>query len=177
VPQPDGCGFAFVFLSGLAMKIGMGYDIHRLQEGRPMILGGVNIPYSRGPEGHSDGDVLLHAVCDAILGALGEGDIGMRFPDTDPAYKDISSRDLLRDVGDLMCDKGFKVHNMDCVIIAEEPKIEPYNREIMRGISDILKMPENDVNIKAKTGEKLGVIGEGKGIAAYAVVLLEEKDI
>ncbi|RKY42257.1 MAG: 2-C-methyl-D-erythritol 2,4-cyclodiphosphate synthase [Candidatus Makaraimicrobium thalassicum] len=156
------------------MKIGMGYDIHRLGEGRQMVLGGVNIPYPKGPEGHSDGDVLLHAVCDAILGALGKGDIGMRFPDTDPGYKDISSRELLRDVVRLMHNEGFGVHNLDCVVIAEEPKIGPYREKMIRVISDVLKVRGDTVNIKGKTAEKLDVIGEGRAVAAYAVVLLEE---
>ncbi len=159
--------------SNFTMKIGMGYDIHRLAEGRPMVLGGVSIPFPRGPVGHSDGDVLLHAVCDAILGALGKGDIGMRFPDIDPKYKDIRSVELLRDVGELMDGEGFGVSNLDCVVVAEEPKIGPYREEMTRVISNTLKVSANAVNIKGKTAEKLGVIGEGKAVAAYAVALLK----
>ncbi len=157
------------------MKIGMGFDIHRLAENRPMVLGGVDVPGPRGPEGHSDGDVLLHAICDAILGALGKGDIGMRFPDTDPRYKGISSRELLRDVAGLMDSEGFRVGSLDCTVIAEEPKLGPYREKITRAISDILKTSPEAVNVKGKTAERLGVIGEGKAMAAYAVVLLDEK--
>ena len=157
------------------MRVGIGYDIHRLIEDRQMVLGGVEIPYPKGPEGHSDGDVLLHAICDAILGALGKGDIGMRFPDTDPAYKNISSRELLRDVADLMNAEGAGIRNLDCVVIAEEPKIGPYREEISRVIGDILKVSAENVNVKGKTSEKLGAVGEGKAIAAYVSVLLEEK--
>jgi len=157
------------------MRIGIGYDIHRLIKNRQMVLGGVEIPYLKGPEGHSDGDVLLHAICDAVLGALGKGDIGMRFPDTDPAYKNISSRELLRDIADLMDTEGAGICNLDCVVIAEEPKLGPYREEISRVIGDILKVPAENVNVKGKTSEKLGAVGEGKAIAAYAAVLLEEK--
>ncbi len=141
-----------------------------------MVLGGVTIPYPKGPEGHSDGDALLHAVCDAILGALGKGDIGMRFPDTDPRYKDISSIELLKDVSELMDDEGFVIGNLDCVVVAEEPKIAPYREEIISVIGDILKVSGDTVNVKGKTAEKLGEIGEGRAIEAHAVVLLEEND-
>jgi 2-C-methyl-D-erythritol 2,4-cyclodiphosphate synthase len=157
------------------MKIGIGYDIHRLVEGRPMVLGGVGMPCARGPEGYSDGDVLLHAVCDAILGALGREDIGIRFTSTDPKYKDISSRELLRDVRGLMDREGFKVNSLDCVVIAEEPKVGPYREEMIRVIGEMLGASAGAVNIKGKTAERLGAIGEGKAIAAYAVVLLDEK--
>ena len=157
------------------MKIGVGYDIHRLVEGRPLVLGGVNVPFPRGLEGHSDADVLLHAICDAILGALGSGDIGMRYPDTDPKYRNISSKELLKDVRDLMDTSGFAVGNLDCVIITEEPKIGPYRESMIGEIGDILQISPGKVNIKAKTAEKIGEIGEGKAIASYAVVLLEEK--
>jgi 2-C-methyl-D-erythritol 4-phosphate cytidylyltransferase/2-C-methyl-D-erythritol 2,4-cyclodiphosphate synthase len=156
------------------MKIGMGYDIHRLVENRPLFLGGVNIPYEKGLEGHSDADVLLHSICDAILGAMGSGDIGMRYPDTDPKYKDISSRELLKDVKDLMENKGFSVGNLDCTIIAEEPKMGPYRESIVDQISNILDIPKELVNIKAKTFEKMGSIGKGEAIASYATVLLTQ---
>ncbi len=157
------------------MRIGIGYDIHRLVEGRPLILGGVNIPFAKGPLGHSDGDVLIHAVCDAILGAIGEEDIGSKFPDTDPEYKDASSCDFLRCVNQIMGEKGFSVHNLDCIVIAEEPRVGPYREEIIDSISSILGVTPNKVNIKAKTSEKMGDIGEGNAIAAQAVVLLAEK--
>ena len=157
------------------MRIGTGYDIHRLVEGRALVLGGINIPHSKGLEGHSDADVLLHAVCDAILGALGKGDIGMRFPDTDPKYKDISSKELLQDVCSLMSGSGYEIGNLDCVIVAEEPKIGPYRENMTGEISELLRMSPADVNIKATTAEKLGEIGEGKAIASYAAVLLKEK--
>ena len=124
-----------------------------------MVLGGVNIPFAMGPKGHSDGDVLLHAVCDAMLGALGMGDIGMRFPDTDPKYKDISSKELLEDVCVLMSGTGMQVHDLDCVVILEEPKIGPYREEITRTLSNILDVPESDINVKGKTSEGLGAIG------------------
>ncbi len=155
------------------MKIGVGYDIHRLAEGRPMVLGGVEMPHPKGPEGHSDGDCLLHAVCDALLGAIGEGDIGMKFPDTDPKYKGVSSRTLLKSVASLVKDKGARVNNLDCVIILERPKITPYREEMRKVISDLLEVSTRCVNIKAKTAEGLGAVGEGNAVASYAAVLLE----
>ncbi len=157
------------------MRIGIGYDIHRLVKGRPLILGGVEIPFSKGLDGHSDADVLLHAVCDSILGAIGEKDIGARFPDTDPGYKGISSRELLGDVRELMDSKALKVNNLDCVVIAEEPKIGPYRDTMIKMTADILRVSPGDVNIKGKTGEKLGAVGRGEAIAAQAAVLLAAK--
>ena len=154
------------------MKIGVGYDIHRLVEGRPMVLGGVNMEYLKGPEGHSDGDCLLHAICDALLGALGEGDIGMRFPDTDAKYKDICSKELLKDVALLVESKGVKVNNLDCVVILEDPKIGPYRQKMKEVISGLLAISPGNVNIKAKTAEGMGAIGEGEAVASYATVLL-----
>ena len=156
------------------MRIGIGYDMHALAPGRAMVLGGVNMPCEKGPEGHSDGDALLHAVCDAILGAMAQEDIGVRFPDTDPEYKDISSIKLLENVKSLMDSEGFKVNNLDCVVVTEKPKISPYREEMVRVISGALGAPRGAVNIKGKTAEQLGVIGENKAVAAYAVVLLEE---
>ncbi|MFC1548393.1 2-C-methyl-D-erythritol 2,4-cyclodiphosphate synthase [Candidatus Omnitrophota bacterium] len=156
------------------MKIGMGYDIHRLVEGRPMIIGGVDIPYARGPLGHSDGDVLLHAICDAILGAIGKGDIGMIFPDTDPKYKDMPSSQLLSEVRHIMDLEGYEVRNVDCVVIVEEPKLAPYRERISGTIGDLLRIPKSSVGVKAKTAEKLGEIGKGEAIAAHAVILLKE---
>lgn len=157
------------------MRIGIGYDIHRLVEGRPMMIGGIEVPYFKGPEGHSDGDPLLHAVCDAILGAIGIGDIGVMFPDTDQQYKDISSRKLLAQVVELMEGKGFSVGNLDCVVIAESPRIAPHKNEIIQALEEMLKTAPGSVNVKGKTSEGLGAIGEGKAVAAYAVVLIKDK--
>lgn len=157
------------------MKIGIGYDIHRTQEGRRLILGGVEIPYVKGLEGHSDADVLLHAVCDAILGALGEGDIGMHFPDTDPKYENVSSLMLLKRVYEIMSSKNFKAHNVDMVLIADEPKIEPFKVTMKENISRILGIDKAQINIKATTSEGVGAIGRGEAMAAHAVVLLEEE--
>lgn len=154
------------------MKIGIGYDIHRLISGRKMILGGVEIDFPKGPKGHSDGDVLLHAICDALLGALGKGDIGTHFPDTDPEYKDIASSKLLRKVRDLTEQAGLYVNNVDCVIILEEPKLKSYREKIVTLISNVLGIDEKAVNIKAKTAEGIGDIGKGDAVAAYAAVLL-----
>lgn len=158
------------------MRIGIGYDLHRMVELRPMVLGGVDIPFSKGLEGHSDADVLLHAICDAIFGALGRGDIGQMFPDTDPKYKDISSKKLLKDVKDLMVSEGYKIGNLDCIVIAEEPKLGPYRDKIKNTIAEILEASPDNVNIKATTTEKTGAIGRSEAIAAHAAVLLEEKE-
>lgn len=157
------------------MRIGLGYDIHRLVKGLPLILGGVEIPFPKGLEGHSDADVLLHAVCDSILGAIGEGDIGSRFPDTDPRYKGISSRDLLKEVMVLMESKGLKINNLDCVVVAEEPKISPYRDKMIDTMAGILRLPPDALSIKGKTGEKLGDVGKGAAIVAQAAVLLVAK--
>jgi len=152
--------------------VGIGYDIHRLVEGRPLIIGGVDIPFTKGLEGHSDADVLLHAVCDAILGAIGDADIGSIFPDTYPEFKDVSSKTLLSNVGARAASKNMKIGNIDCVIIAEEPKIAPYRDEIRRSISEVLNISSDVVNVKAKTNEGLGAIGSNMAIAAQAVVLV-----
>ena len=156
----------------MRMRIGIGYDIHRLTEGRPLILGGVNIPFSKGLEGHSDADVLIHAICDAILGAIGDSDIGSIFPDTDPALKDISSKKILEDVRARVEAKGLEVGNIDCIVIAEEPKIASYREDIKESISAILKISSDVVNVKGKTNEGFGVIGSGDAIAAQAVVFI-----
>lgn len=156
------------------MRIGLGYDIHRLQRGREMILGGVNIPYDKGPLGHSDGDVLLHSVCDAILGALGLGDIGTFFPDTDPAYAGCDSGELLKEVVIRMKDNGYKVSNLDSNLIAQEPKIGPYRKEISSRIASILEVSPDAVSVKGKTSEGVGPTGRGEAIEAQAIVLLEE---
>ncbi len=156
------------------MRVGIGYDIHRLMEGRPLILGGVEIPYIKGLVGYSDADVLLHAVSDAILGAASLGDIGMHFPDTEPRYKGASSAGLLEKVNDLIRQKGYRVNNVDVVLIAEEPKIGAFRAKISEKISDILRIDESRINIKATTNEGVGSIGRGEAIASYAVVILEE---
>ncbi|MFN3967145.1 MAG: 2-C-methyl-D-erythritol 2,4-cyclodiphosphate synthase [Endomicrobiia bacterium] len=155
-------------------RIGIGYDIHQLKKGRELILGGVSIPSTRGLYGHSDADVVLHAVADAILGAGGLKDIGFHFPNNDKKYKDISSKIILKEVFRMVSKKGFKVVNVDCTIIAEEPKIQPYRENIKKNISGILQT--ENINIKATTNEKLGLIGKGKGIACFAVALLEKNE-
>lgn len=157
------------------MRIGIGYDVHRLVENRKLILGGVKFDYEKGLLGHSDADVLTHAIMDAILGALAETDIGKLFPDTDPKYKDIYSIDLLDYVVELMDKKGYKIGNLDSVIICEMPKISPKREEIRKLIADHLKTDIENVSIKASTSEGLGFTGEGLGIEARAVVILEEK--
>ena len=156
----------------MKQRIGIGYDIHRLITGRKLILGGIEIPYEKGLEGHSDADVLLHAVCDAILGALGKGDIGEHFPNTDERYKNVSSLVLLETVNAIAEREGYRVGNVDCVIQAEEPHLTEYKSEMCGQIARILAVQENDINIKATTQEQLGAIGNKEGIAAFASVLL-----
>ena len=153
-------------------RTGIGYDIHRLVEGRRLFLGGIEIPYIKGLLGHSDGDVLLHAISDAFLGALAEGDTGMLFPDTDPKYQGIDSAVLLKNVVDLINKKGFKINNVDTVIIAQEPVLSPFKKSIQKRIASILAIDEDRVGIKAKTNEGLGEIGRKEAIAAYAIVNL-----
>lgn len=154
------------------MRIGHGYDVHRLTEGRELILGGVKIPYDRGLDGHSDADVLVHAVMDALLGAAALGDIGKLFPDSDPQYKGISSLKLLTEVKRRIEDEGYSVGNIDCTIVAQKPKLSPYISEMRKNIADILGIDCSDVNVKATTEEGLGFTGQGLGIAAHAVALL-----
>ena len=160
----------------MSYKIGIGYDIHRLAEGRKLFLGGVEIPYIKGLLGHSDGDALLHAICDALLGALGEGDIGEHFPDTDPQYHNLSSVELLKAVKNLVEEKKFMIANVDTVVIAQEPKLVPFKKQIREKIAQILDIKEDCVNIKAKTNEGLGEIGREEGIAAYAAVNIISKE-
>ncbi len=155
------------------MRIGTGYDVHRLVEDRDLIIGGVKIPYEKGLLGHSDADVLLHAIMDSMLGAAALGDIGKHFPDTDAAYKGISSMELLKKVRDLIADKLYVVENIDATIIAQKPKLAPYLPQMVLGIAGALGIEEDRVNIKATTEEGLGFTGEGLGIAANAVCLLE----
>lgn len=159
------------------MRIGFGYDVHPLVKGRKLILGGVEIPFEKGLEGYSDADVLLHAICDGILGALGEGDIGKHFPNTDPRFKGISSLRLLEGVASRLSEKFFLVENLDSTVVAENPQIGPYIPRMAEQIARVLRIAPRQVNIKATTSEHLGFIGEGKGIAAYAVVLLKENDL
>lgn len=159
------------------MKIGIGYDIHRTAEGRKLVLGGVEIPYVKGLEGHSDADALLHAICDAMLGALGEGDIGKHFPDTDPNLKDISSLILLKRVWEIVLKKKYKVSNIDAVLIAEHPRIDPFKNSMRENISQALGIDKNCVNIKATTSEGVGTIGRGEAIAAQAIILLVKKEV
>lgn len=156
----------------MMLRIGQGFDVHRFAEDRDLVIGGVRVPFEKGLLGHSDADVLLHVVCDAILGALGEGDIGRHFPDTDEAYKDADSKELLSKVVELMEEKGFRVINVDCVIMAERPKMSPYIAEMNASIAKLLKIETDQVNVKATTTEKLGFVGREEGIAAQAVVLL-----
>jgi 2-C-methyl-D-erythritol 2,4-cyclodiphosphate synthase len=156
----------------LKQRVGIGYDIHRLIEGRKLVIGSVEIPYFKGLEGHSDADVLLHAICDAILGALGKGDIGEHFPNTDQRFKDISSLTLLEKVSSMAKEEKFIVGNVDCVIQAEEPNFKEYKPQMRQRIAGTLGIDEAAVNIKATTMEQLGAVGNKEGIAALATVLL-----
>jgi len=155
------------------MRVGIGYDIHRLVEGRPLILGGVPIAHEKGLLGHSDADVLVHAMCDALLGAAGLGDIGVHFPDTDPQFKNISSLKLLSQSCQMLTEKGFRIINLDSIIFAEAPKIGSYRYEMQNILAKEINIAPNGVNIKATTTEGLGVIGKGEGIGAMCVALLE----
>ena len=155
------------------MRIGHGYDVHRLVENRKLILGGVDIPYEKGLLGHSDADVLLHAIADAILGAAALGDIGKHFPPDDPAYLDADSLELLKKVGGLISEKGYSVVNIDATVIAQKPKLLPYIEQMRKNIALALDIPFDAVSVKATTEEKLGFTGSGEGIAAHAVTLLD----
>jgi len=152
---------------------GIGYDIHRLAEGRKLILGGVEIPHSHGLEGHSDADVLSHAIADALLGALGTGDIGQHFPNTDESIRGISSLEILKRVAKLLTDKRVRVINVDVTLIAEAPKIVPHVPEMRQKIADAIGTSDSNVNVKATTNEKLGPIGRGEGMAAIAIATIE----
>jgi 2-C-methyl-D-erythritol 2,4-cyclodiphosphate synthase len=156
------------------MRIGIGYDVHRLVEGRKLILGGVSIPFSKGLLGHSDADVLIHAISDALLGALGSGDIGTHFPDTDPRYKNISSSTILEHIQSMAEQQGMQCVNVDATVVAEQPKLSSYAKQMAENISRCLKVPCEAVNIKAKTTEGLGFEGCGEGISSHAVVLIEK---
>ena len=158
------------------IRVGNGYDVHRLVEGRKLILGGVDVPHSMGLDGHSDADALVHALCDALLGALGAGDIGNYFPNTDPKWKGISSLHLLKEVMRICQEKGFELANADSVIVAQKPKLAPYISEMKKNIASILDVETDQINIKATTTEKLGFAGREEGISAYAVALLVKND-
>ncbi len=156
------------------MRVGFGYDVHPLVESRPLILGGVKIPYLYGLQGHSDADVLLHAISDALLGAIAEGDIGRHFPDTDPQYKNIRSTILLKKVMTRVREKGATIVNIDATILAQKPKLSDHIPRMVKEIADVLEIEVGRINVKATTSEGLGFAGRGEGIAAYAVVLVEE---
>ncbi len=155
------------------MRIGQGFDVHALVAGRKLIVGGVEIPYEKGLDGHSDADVLLHAICDALLGAAGLGDIGRHFPDADPAYKGIDSRKLLREVGKKLKGLDFRVANIDATIVAQAPRMAPHIGAMVENIAKDLEIASERVNVKATTTEQLGFAGRGEGIAAQAVALIE----
>lgn len=157
------------------MRIGMGYDVHKLVENRDLILGGVNIPYEKGLLGHSDADVLLHAIMDSLLGASALGDIGKHFPDTDPKYKGISSISLLKEVGKLLKENNFEIGNIDSTIIAQKPKMAPHILKMRENIADALNISIDQINVKATTEEGLGFTGEGLGISSQSICLLTEK--
>lgn len=157
------------------MRIGCGYDVHRLIEGRRLILGGVEIPYERGLLGHSDADVLLHAISDALLGAAALGDIGKHFPDSDPAYEGADSLELLRRIAGLLTEKGYEIVNVDATVLLERPKLRPYIDRMRERISAALEIPVSGVSVKASTEEGLGFTGREEGIAAQAVALIEER--
>lgn len=158
------------------MRVGMGYDVHRLVEERRLILGGVEIPYEKGLLGHSDADVLLHAIMDAMLGAAALGDIGCHFPDTDPAYKGANSMVLLQACREKLRAAGYRVHNLDALICAQAPKMAPHIETMRANIARALQLDVDAVNVKATTTERLGFVGDGSGISAYAVCLLEDAD-
>jgi 2-C-methyl-D-erythritol 2,4-cyclodiphosphate synthase len=160
-------------IRGGKMRIGIGYDVHRLVERRKLVLGGVTIPFEKGLLGHSDADVLIHAVCDALLGAAGIGDIGLHFPDTDPELKDISSMIILAETYNLLKGKGFTIINLDSTIMAEAPKITPFKATMQKNIARTIEIEPECVNVKATTLETLGMIGKGEGIAALCIALIE----
>lgn len=164
----------FIKIPNMSFRIGFGIDFHQLVEDRDLWLGGVKIPHVKGAKGHSDADVLLHAICDAMLGALALGDIGVHFPDTDQAYKNIDSKILLKRSYDLITDKGYKVVNVDSSLCLEAPKIKPYVVAMQQTIAGILGLTVDDVSVKATTTEKMGFVGREEGLVAYATVLLEK---
>ncbi len=156
----------------IGFKVGFGYDVHRFAENRPLILGGVAIPHPKGLLGHSDADVLLHAIADALLGAANLGDIGMMFPDDDPSYKDIASTILMEKVMEMILNKGYGVGNLDATVVLQSPKVSIYIPEMKKKIAGLLKIDESDISIKAKTSEGMGFVGREEGVSAYATVLI-----
>ena len=159
------------------IRIGQGYDVHQLAEGRPFILGGVDIEHDRGLLGHSDADVLLHTITDAALGAIGGGDIGKHFPDTDPEFKDADSRKLLTHIWEYVKEQGYELGNVDCTVIAQKPKLAPYIEQMRESIANLLEADISQVNVKATTSEHLGFTGREEGIAALAVILLNKRPV
>lgn len=157
------------------MRIGLGYDVHKLIEGRPLIIGGENVPHEKGLLGHSDADVLIHAIMDGILGALALGDIGKHFPDTDDEYKGADSMKLLKHVNDLIESKGYEINNIDSIIIAQSPKMAPYIENMRKNIADVLNTDIENISVKATTEEGLGFTGRKEGIAAQSICLLNKK--
>ncbi len=157
----------------MSVRIGFGFDVHQLAAERPLVLGGVVVPFSRGLAGHSDADVLIHAICDALLGAAGLRDIGYHFPDNDQRYKNIDSRELLKNVMEQLSAKRYKVGNIDATLCLEQPKINPHIPAMKKALSEVLLVPEDDIAIKATTNERMGFIGREEGVAAYAVALIE----
>lgn len=162
-------------MQAVNMRVGQGFDVHALVEGRALVIGGVTIPFERGLAGHSDADVLLHALCDALIGAAALGDIGRHFPDTDPRYKGINSRELLRAVAQLLRREGFVIVNVDATIIAQAPKMAPHIPAMCVNIAADLGLAVEAVNVKAKTAERLGLVGRGEGIVAEAIALIAKK--
>lgn len=156
------------------IRIGNGYDVHVLTEGRKLMLGGVEIPHTKGVLGHSDGDVLVHAIMDAMLGALALGDIGQHFPDTDMKYENIDSTILLKRVKELIAERGYKIINLDSIIVLQKPKVKPYIEAMRKRIAEVLEIDVEQVNVKATTEEKLGFTGDESGVKSYCVVLLEK---
>jgi len=161
----------------LKFRTGIGFDVHAFADNRKLIIGGIEIPFEKGLEGHSDADVLLHAICDAMLGALALGDIGIHFPNTDSKWKDADSSMLLKHVKNLVDEKGYELGNLDCVLAMEKPKISPYLNQITKKLSSILQVDADQISIKATTTEKLGFIGRTEGVASFATVLLVKKDV
>ncbi len=158
------------------VRIGNGYDVHRLTEGRRLVLGGVDIAYDKGLDGHSDADVLVHAMMDALLGAAALGDIGKHFPDTDERYRGISSMQLLAHVEQLLRDRGYRIGNIDSIVAAQQPKLAPYMEKMRQNIAECLRLPIDRVSVKATTTERLGFEGRGEGIASYAVCILMDSE-
>lgn len=158
----------------MKVRVGFGFDVHRLSEGRPCILGGIEIPHHKGPLGHSDADVLIHAICDALLGAANLNDIGYHFPDTAAEFKSIDSKELLLKVVGMIRDRGYSIGNIDTTLVLEQPKIAPHIEKMRETLASVMQLDGDDISIKATTNEKLGFIGRGEGVTAYAVALISK---